>query len=41
MSAARAPLSMAATVSNVEWTRKNYRLHDQVTVDLESNVTIV
>jgi hypothetical protein len=32
---------MAATVPNAEWTRKHYRLHDQVTVGLESNVTIV
>jgi hypothetical protein len=32
---------MAATVPNAKWTSKNYRLHDQVTVGLESNVTIV
>ncbi len=41
MSAARATLSMATTVPNAQWTRKNYRLHDQVTAGLESNVTIV
>jgi hypothetical protein len=28
-------------VSNAAWTRKNYRLHDQVTVGLVSNATIV
>ena len=41
MSAARTTLSMAATVPNAKWTRKNYRLHDQVTVGLESNAMIV
>jgi len=32
---------MATTVPNPKWTRKNYRPHDQVTVGLEFNDTIV
>jgi hypothetical protein len=32
---------MAATVPNDERTRKNYRPHDQVTIELEFNATIV